>query len=219
VIQSPQAASLGCAECRQGVYGASWPPPQRIAVNGDGPEYLHLCSLCGTYWLFDNRAAVTIPDKMAREHFPAHFADWSAKAINGTLPEIVTGDEFQPADFHSFRDAPPEGVLEQALADAKEGRRSRDSVMPLVRSAVLQVPSSTEPAPDGSGMTPLALNRPPTVWVLVWTRRDLARRFAGDAPYCLAFRGLDLIARLPEGFGLHFNFGAQLECQFEMPKM
>ncbi len=202
-----------------GLRGA-WPPPRRIAVNGDGPVYLHRCDLCGTFWQFDMRFANPIPEEMARRAFPAHFTDWSPPGSGARLPQVLGGAGFDdatgwgtPTDPLAFRDAPPEGDLEQALAAAHAGTGNKASLMPLLRASLLFVPSPTAPASDGSGMTPLSLNRPPTVWILAFTRLELARRFAGDAPYCLGFVGSELIARLPEDFGLHLNFGAGSECQ------
>ena len=87
------------------------------------------------------------------------------------------------------------------------------AVITLLKASLLQVPSTTQPVSDGSDMTPIALNRPPVVWVLAFTRLELARRFASDARWCLELAGSDLIARLPENFGLHLNFGAGSECQ------
>ncbi len=208
---------LECAQCREGAYGGAWPQPRRIAVNGDGPEYLHRCDICGTLWHFDMRFANPVPEERARRLFPAHFADWSPRGGGARLPQVVSGAAFAPPDPLYLRDVPPEGDLEQALAAAGAGRggtASGDSalLMRLLRASVLYVPSATEPAADGSGMTPLALRRPPVVWVLAFTRLELAQRFAGDAPYCLSFVGSELIARLPEGFGLCLNFGAGSEC-------
>jgi len=203
---------LGCAQCRKGAYGGSWPQPRRIAVNGDGPEYLHRCDICGTLWHFDMRFANPVPEERARRFFPAHFAGWSPRGSGASLPQVVSGAAFAPTHFSSWGDAPPEGDLEQALADAHAGTGDMASLVPMLRASLLQVPSTTEPAGDGSDMTPLALRRPPVVWVLAFTRLELARRFAGDAPCCLGFTGSELIARLPEGFGLCLNFGAGSEC-------
>lgn len=65
---------LGCEECRRGAYGASWPPPQRIAVREDGPTFLHRCEKCGTYWDFDLRFANPITEAEAKKRYPSLFA-------------------------------------------------------------------------------------------------------------------------------------------------
>jgi hypothetical protein len=63
----------GCEECRQRVYSGTWPPPERIGVSEDGPAFLHLCKVCGTYWQFDLRMAYPISEDLAREAFPDVF--------------------------------------------------------------------------------------------------------------------------------------------------
>jgi hypothetical protein len=208
----------GCTHCRAGAQNASWPPPQRVAVTGDGPTYLHLCRLCGTFWQFDLRLAKPISVEKARQLYPAHFADWSLPRGEASLPLMRSGADFSPLDALSSRDAPLEGELEQALED-KVKLGSQQPLLPLLSATLLQVPSTTLPGADGSGMTPLALNRPPVVWILAFTRLDLARRFAEDGPYCLEFAGTDLIARLPKNFGLHLNYGAASSRQIKPQKL
>ena len=88
----------GCTLCRKGAYGASWPPPERIAVNGDGPEYLHLCSVCGTYWKFDMRFANPVPLERARQGFPAHFTDWSLSGSEAASLTVRSGVSFPARD-------------------------------------------------------------------------------------------------------------------------
>ncbi len=207
-------AIIGCPYCQAGAQNASWPPPRRVAVNGDGPTYLHLCSICGTFWQFDLRFAKPISVEKARQFYPAHFADWSRFNGEASLPLVRSGADFLPLDALLLRDAPPEGELEQALV-AKVEIGHQNSLLSLLYHSRLQVPSTTQPEADGGGMTPLALNRPPVVWILVFTRLELAQRFAEDGPYCLEFTGSDLIARLPEHFGLHLNYGAASSCQIK----
>ena len=223
-LETPDSppASPGCAQCRAGAGTASWPPPQRIAVNADGPSFLHRCDVCGTFWQFDQRFVGPISEEKARRSYPAHFADWSPRGGEASLPQVFRGDTFPPADPLYLRDAPPEGDLEQALAAAGAGRggvAGGDTValMRLLWASALYVPSTTEPTADGAGMTPLALNRPPLVWILAFTRLELARRFAGSAPTCLGFTGSSLTARLPENYGLSLNYGAQSDCMVGPP--
>lgn len=207
-------AVTGCTQCQAGAQDASWPPPHRVAVNGDGPTYLHSCLVCGTFWQFDLRFAKPISVEKARQLYPAHFADWSRPHGEASLPLVRSGADFVPLDALLLRDAPPEGGLEQALM-AKVKTGNQKPLLPLLSVNPLQVPSTTLPGVDGLGMTPLALNRPPVVWILAFTRLDLARRFAEDGSYCLEFTGSDLIARLPENFGLHLNYGAASSCQIK----
>jgi len=74
-----ESKCLGCEACKKGAYGASWPPPQRIAEDPDYPSFLHRCELCGTYWDFELRFANPITEDKARERFPFVF-----KQIKGT---------------------------------------------------------------------------------------------------------------------------------------
>lgn len=157
------------------------------------------------------RFANPVPLEKARQGFPAHFADWSPSGSEVASLRVRSGVSFPARDPLAPGGEPPEGELEEMLA--AQPRRDAAASIPLLRASLLQVPSTTEPAPDGTGMTPLALNRPPVIWILAFTRLDLARRFADDAPFCLDFRGSDLIARLPHHFGLHLNFGAGSVCQ------
>ena len=225
-LETPESlpAPPGCAQCRAGAATASWPPPQRIAVNGDGPAFLHRCGVCGTFWQFDSRFVGPISEEKARRAYPAHFADWSPRGGEAVLPNVFRGAAFAPADPLYLRDAPPEGALEQALASAGGGRGGlvggdTAALMRLLRVSVLYVPSATDPGADGTGMTPLALNRPPLIWILVFTRLELARRFANNAPACLGLSGSHLIERLPENYGLSLNYGAQSDCLVGPPQL
>ena len=205
---------LLCSGCRGQVFGTLAPSLRRIAINGDGPTYLYQCELCASYWDSDLRFTKPISEEKARQFYRAHFADWSPPASLESLPRIRKGSDFMPIDALLLRNAPPEGDLEHALT---AGRISGEpaSVLPFLHQAVFQVPSTTEPAADGSGMTPIALNRPPVIWVFAFTCLELARRFAEDGPYCLEFAGSDLLARLPEDFGLHLNYGTESSCQLK----
>jgi hypothetical protein len=214
---SPAPLLPGCAQCRKGAYGASWPPPELIAVNGDGPVYLHQCSICSTFWQFDQRFANPVPEMQARKDFPAYFTDWSPRSGEPVVLKVRSGARFPMRDVLTPGGEAPEGKLEELLAahSKSENAATREgaaALMPLLRNSLLQVPSTREPATDGSGMTPMALNRPPVVWILAFTRLELARRFAGDARWCVELYASDLVARL-SGFGLHLNFGAGSERQ------
>lgn len=159
------------------------------------------------------RSAKPISEKEARHLYPAHFADWSPRGDKEGARRIVTGDAFLPLDPLALRDALPVGTLEQSLSAVRAGEKTGESFISLLRTSRLQIPSTTMPARDGSGMTPLALDRPPIVWILVFTRLELAQRFADNARFCLELSGDDLLARLPTGFGLHFNYGAASSCR------
>jgi len=69
----PPIPMSGCERCREGAYGGTWPPPARIAVNPEGPAFLHRCEICGTYWDFDLRFADPITEMQARNLYPAAF--------------------------------------------------------------------------------------------------------------------------------------------------
>lgn len=64
--------SQGCPSCRQGVL-ESGEQPRRIGVWALGPEFLHHCDVCGTYWRFTLRAAYVIDEAVARRDFPDVF--------------------------------------------------------------------------------------------------------------------------------------------------
>ncbi len=189
-------------------------PPELIAINGDGPVYLHQCSICSTFWQFDMRFANPIPEAKARQEFPAYFTQWLPKSSETPLLKIRSDTDFPKRDPLSPGGEPPEGELEIMLAALPQDA-APVALMALLKASLLQVPSTTPPAADGSGMTPMVLNRPPVVWVLAFTRLELARRFADNAHWCLDFAGSDLIARLPPNFGLHLNFGAGSERQIK----
>jgi len=63
----------GCEKCKQGAYSFLNPYPERIAVYEDGPTFLHLCSLCGTYWEFTISLARIIDKKEAIEKYLSAF--------------------------------------------------------------------------------------------------------------------------------------------------
>lgn len=64
----------GCEACRRGAYGATWPPPARIAVSKDGWAFLHKCDVCGTFWEFNAREAHPISEAEARRGYPQAFS-------------------------------------------------------------------------------------------------------------------------------------------------
>lgn len=63
----------GCDKCRNGILSGLWPPPARIAVNEDGPSFLHCCEYCGTYWNVDLRIAKPINEIEAQTLYPDLF--------------------------------------------------------------------------------------------------------------------------------------------------
>lgn len=64
----------GCDECRKNEYSTQWPPPERIASMPQGDSFLHRCSKCGTFWVFDDSGAHQVPEEQARQDFPDAFS-------------------------------------------------------------------------------------------------------------------------------------------------
>lgn len=205
-------APVGCPACRKGAYSAMWPPPERIAVNGEGPEFLHQCGICETYWHFDMRSAYPIFEEKARQLYPAAFADWSPRDPKVKWPQVLSGDTFTTPLALTIPDWPPENALELALAEIQTGIRDAASVPSLLAASTLAVPSTRLPQPNGADMIPLAFRRGAAALVLIFTTPERARRYAGSAPFCLMFSGQDFLARLPVDFGLVINDGYAGAC-------
>lgn len=64
----------GCDTCRAAVYRTRWEEAlDQIAVEPNGPAFLHRCRSCGSYWDVDLRKAVPISEVEARRLYPHAF--------------------------------------------------------------------------------------------------------------------------------------------------
>src|SRR5262245_5334407 len=90
----------------------------------------------------------------------------------------------------------PANLLEVALLDAQAGRRPRrDLLREFLRSAVA-VLSTTEVLVDGSGITPLVLDKQGTPMVAVFTSLERAKHLTERAPFSLVILGKELLLRV-----------------------
>ena len=64
----------GCDECRRDTYSTQWPPPERIASMPQGDSFLHRCSKCGSFWVFNDSGAHIVDEARARQDFPDAFS-------------------------------------------------------------------------------------------------------------------------------------------------
>lgn len=65
--------TTGCDLCRRETYSKQWPPPERLAAMPQGDVFLHRCSACGTFWVFDDSGAHIVEEEQARLDFPDAF--------------------------------------------------------------------------------------------------------------------------------------------------
>ena len=107
-------------------------------------------------------------------------------------------------------DDTPVGALEEALDEARAGKKPVPDFLRLLVASDLAVPSGGEVKPDGEGFQPLLFNVKGGQMVACFTRRERIGVFAETAPYALMLNGGEFLRRVPKGYGLVINPGQRL---------
>lgn len=63
----PPQPTLGCADCRAGVYAAGQP---RFVIASSPVDLLYRCGSCRTWWIGDGRSLHPVSDDEALRQFP-----------------------------------------------------------------------------------------------------------------------------------------------------
>lgn len=96
-----------------------------------------------------------------------------------------------------------ENAIEHRILAARRGDLSTDALMHEIADADLYAPSTTAPAPDGSGFRPVLLSQDGMDFVAVFTA--LSRQPRDWAGHTLRLTGRQLFLRMPTGFGVTIN--------------
>lgn len=109
----------------------------------------------------------------------------------------------------------PLNDFECVLVNAKNGKCTvKDLIHALIKSE-LAVPSASEVMVDGSGFEPLLFSKESVLMLSVFSDKSRVVEFAKMTPYCLVMTGEDLLRRIPSGYGLVVNPGA--DVGFDVP--
>lgn len=98
-------------------------------------------------------------------------------------------------------------IVDRAIAGAKNGTLTMQTVLWTFAAATVCVPSGADPGPDRGGMRPVYYAKGETQMMAVFTSPVLPNSLQQLAPYLVTFAGEDVIARLPAGQGLVVNPG------------
>ena len=101
-------------------------------------------------------------------------------------------------------------VLDRAVARARDGRLTMQSVLWALAASTLYVPSGADPGPDRGGMTPLYFTKESTQMLATFTSPAAAASVSATAPFLVTFTGLELIGTMPPTDGLVVNPGTPL---------
>jgi hypothetical protein len=111
-------------------------------------------------------------------------------------------------EFHPLND------LESSLLVAKGNGISIETfVQQLVRSD-LALPTAKEVQGDGSGFEPILFDKQGINMLAAFTDKTRVSQLAHIAGYCLVMNGLEVLRRIPSGYGLVINPG--LDVGFEL---
>jgi SseB protein N-terminal domain len=101
----------------------------------------------------------------------------------------------------------PLNEFERALEQAQAGQLAMPALLETLVRAEVALPSASEVMDDGSGFEPLLFPKEGTQMLACFSDKSRIGQFKAMAPYCLVMRGLDLLRRVPPGFGVVFNPG------------
>lgn len=97
--------------------------------------------------------------------------------------------------------------LENLINDAKNKKIPISDFLINLVSSNLALPSGTEIMSNGDGFQPLLFQKEKTQMIACFTDLEKPKKYAEQAPFCLLINGLELLKRIPDGFGLVINPG------------
>lgn len=174
----------GCEICRQiWLQGDQLP---KLAECYERHSFLHQCTECGSYWEQFERFVDTISEEDARR-------------IYGTFNPSFQERKMMSETFIPLND------LESSLIQARDGRKNLRSFLGELLVSNVYVCSQSEVQSDRTGFHPLFFDKGDEVLMAVFTSGERAKKYSGEAPYCLMMNGLQLFKSIPDGIGIVVN--------------
>lgn len=107
--------------------------------------------------------------------------------------------------------------VERLLIEVREWRIPLVQFVRALTAHNLFILSTTEVKEDGTGLLPLLFDRNDVPLAAVFTSPQRATMHAESAPFLLQMNGLELLSRIPQGYGLVINRGHPVELEL-MPQ-
>ena len=101
----------------------------------------------------------------------------------------------------------PENLLEHAVQDAKLGSLRLETLFDVIADANLLIASRTEVQANGTGFTPLLLEKDGAPFVAAFSSFSRATLHREAAEYVLQMNGREFFLRLPPEYGVMLNPG------------
>lgn len=105
--------------------------------------------------------------------------------------------------------------IEQAIGEAKAGKRGIDAMLDTLLEGDLVVPSGAAVDPDGAGFQPVLFDRDGVPMVAVFTGTERIGEVGALAKYALSIGARDLLSRVPPGHGVVINPGQDLGFEID----
>jgi len=114
-------------------------------------------------------------------------------------------------------DLPPQNPLETLLKSAMDGQTSIGGFMKAFVAAEVYLLNGSLVTADGSGFDPLLFDKQGTLHVAVFT--DMARLggYSQTAPHVGQLRMIEVLKRVPGGYGVVVNPGTSLGLELSWP--
>lgn len=110
--------------------------------------------------------------------------------------------------FHPLND------FETSLLGASENALSIELFVRMLVNSDLALPCAKEVQRDGSGFEPILFDKHGTSMISAFSDKSRISQLAHIARYCLVMNGLEVLRRIPSGYGLVINPG--LDVGFEI---
>ncbi len=105
---------------------------------------------------------------------------------------------------------PPQTPIETLLQSAMEGKTPIAAFMKAFVASEVVLLTGSLVTPDGSGFDPLLFDKQGTLHVAVFTHMARVGFHSQQAPHTLQMRMLDVLKRVPGGYGVVVNPGTSL---------
>ena len=79
--------------------------------------------------------------------------------------------------------------------------------MKIFLASTIELPSANEVHADGAGLSPILFDKEGVNMLALFTHKDRIASFAGRAPYYVSMKAIDVLRRLPPGYGVVVNPG------------
>ena len=106
-------------------------------------------------------------------------------------------------DFYPIND------VETSLVAAMNSRMPMAEFMKIFLASTVELPSANEVHVDGAGLSPIIFDKEGVGMLALFTHKDRIASFAERAPYCVSIKAIDVLRRLPPGYGVVVNPGVK----------